>query len=104
MPENALRIGRRKEVNLAGVRSYTYEWDAPIRGRIDPLGAVGGAGRLSGEQIDATSTHTATFDRGVEITSNDRIEDVASGTVFTVNARRQHSDEDVTQVEVRQVI
>lgn len=103
MPEGALRIGYRQELNTAGVKDYTYDWSEPIRGRIDPLGAVGGSGRLSGEQIDATSSHTATFDRDVPISSQDRIEEVDTGTVFTVNARRQHSDEDVTQVEIRQV-
>lgn len=103
MRDGALKIGYRQEVNEAGVKKYTYVWSSAIRGRIDPLGAVGGAGRLSGEQIDATSSHTATFDTGVPISSQDRIQDVASGAIFTVNARRQHSDEDVTQVEVRQV-
>lgn len=104
MKDDALIIGYRQETNTAGVHDYTYDWSAaPIRGRIDPLGAVGGSGRLSGDQIDATSTHTATFDRDVPISSQDRIMDVETGDMYTVNARRKHSDEDVTQVEVRQV-
>lgn len=103
MPLDAIRIGRRKAVNTAGVRSYEYVWDNPIRGRIDPLGAVGGSGRLSGDQVDATSTHTATFDADQEVDSNDRIMHVDSGEIFTVNSIRFHSDQSVKQVEVRQL-
>lgn len=103
MPEHAIQIGRRRETSVAGVRDYTYDWDGPIRGRIDPLGAVGGSGRLSGGQMDATSTHTATLDGNVDISSQDRVRDMETGTEFTVNSIRFHTGQDVTQVEVRQV-
>lgn len=104
MHDGSLSIGHLTETRTAGVANKDWVYDVPVRGRIDPLGAVGGSGRLSGDQVDSTSTHTATFDAPQRIKSTDRVLDIGSNTVFTVNARRFHSDEDVTQVEVRQLV
>jgi hypothetical protein len=94
----ALVVLRHTSVDSKGATRETYNGEAAIRGRIDPVGRTGSGGTM-GDVLNESSSHLVTFDATVAISAADRLR--IGGRDWLITAVREVTDPLVRRVEVK---
>lgn len=71
-----------------------------VDGRIDALSRRG-MGQVIGEQVNEATTHVATLEPGVDVTTNDRLE--IEGQVWIITSQEIHTDQATVRVQVKEI-